>query len=274
MSTTRDDWMRRLGPLYGGALALVHSTPWRWPDSLSATSSTSDTRSPFWVVAVGVPIGLVAWLAAAALRWIGLPLPIASLVGLAVLTFASAALVERGVVEHVDRRIGGSASGSGTLDSLIGLGGLGTRARTGDSATPSVLALLVLVFATLVRAVAIVLLPPHTWLGVFVATAVVGRWAAVFLQGLGDPIADDDAPRSLVVTPPPAWLTAALSLGVAVVVGLALGKAGILALVLAAAAAFAIGVDAQRRDQGLSSPVVATAAAIAELVLLLAATIR
>jgi len=28
---SRDDWQRRLGPLYGGAVALVHSTPWRWP---------------------------------------------------------------------------------------------------------------------------------------------------------------------------------------------------------------------------------------------------
>ena len=42
-------------------------------------------------------------------------------------------------------------------------------------------------------------------------------------------------------------------------------------MVLAAAAAFALGLDAQRRDKGLSSPVVAMAAAIAELVLLLAA---
>ena len=52
-----------------------------------------------------------------------------------------------------------------------------------------------------------------------------------------------------------------------------LGKVGILAMVLAAGAAFALGLDAQRRDKGLSSPVVAMAAAIAELLLLLAATI-
>src|SRR6185436_11025272 len=105
------------------------------------------------------------------------------------------------------------------------------------------------------------------------ATALVGRWAAVCLQGLGDPILDDDAPRSLVVSPPPAWLTGGISIGVAVIVGIALGKVGILALVLAAAAAFALGLDAQRRDKGLSSPVVAMVAGIAELVVLLAATI-
>jgi hypothetical protein len=131
----------------------------------------------------------------------------------------------------------------------------------------------VLVFGTLLRAVANIWLPPTKWLGVFLATALVGRWAAVFLQSLGDPIIDDDAPRSLVVTPAPAWLIGALSVGVAVVIGFTLGKVGILALVLAAAAAFAIGLDAQRRLIGLTSPVVATAAAIAEVVLLLAATI-
>jgi hypothetical protein len=251
VSTSREDWMRRLGPLYGGAVALVHSTPWRWPDSLSrdalAGTAAAEARSPFWVVAVGLPIGLVAYVAAMLVSAIGLPSPIAALLGLAVMTFASAALVERGVVERIDR----------------------------VSSSPSVLAILVLVFGTLVRAAAIVSVPSSSshWLGVFVVTALVGRWAAVFLQGLGDPILDDDAPRSLVVAPPPAWLTGALSIGVAVVVGLALGKVGILALVLAAAASFALGLDAQRRDRGLSAPVVACAAAIAELVVLLAATV-
>lgn len=240
--TTREDWMRRLGPLYGGAVALVHSTPWRWP----ALTHPTEARSPFWVVAIGAPIGMLAWLGAALLRGINLPAPIAALIGLAVLTFASAAIVERGVVERIDGA---------------------------QPAAPSVLAILVLVFGTLVRAAAIVWLSPTKWLGVFLATALVGRWAAVFLQSLGDPIMDDDAPRSLVVTPAPAWLIGALSIGVAVVVGFALGKAGILALVLAAAAAFALGLDAQRRDRGLTSAVIATAAAIAEIVLLLAATI-
>ena len=76
---------------------------------------------------------------------------------------------------------------------------------------------------------------PSHWLGVLVATAIVGRWAAMFLQALGDPILDDDSPRSLVATPAPAWLTVALSLGVAAVAVLALGKAGIVALALTAA---------------------------------------
>jgi hypothetical protein len=233
--------MRRLGPLYGGAVALVGSTPWRWPNTVE-----HETRSSFWVVAVGAPIGFVAWLAAAAVQAATIPVTIAAIVGLAVLSLASATLIERGVVERIDGM---------------------------HSSAPSVTSILVLVFGTLVRAAAIWSLPPDRWLGVLVATALVGRWAAVFLQALGDPIVDDETRRSLVATPAPAWLTAALSLAVAIVAVLALGKAGIVALAVSAAVAFGLGLDAQRRERGLSAPLVATVAGIAELLVLVVATI-
>jgi adenosylcobinamide-GDP ribazoletransferase len=241
--------MRRLGPLYGGAVALVHSTPWRWPGAIGPDDRFA-ARAAGWIVAVGAPIGVVAWIAATLVHAAGMPTTIASIVGLAALSLASAALVERGLAEQIDR--------------------WGGRARP---ESPSALATVVLVFATLVRAAAIVALPPSRWLAVFVATAVVGRYAGVFLQAIGDPILDDDAPRSLVATPAPAWLTAALGLGVATVAVLALGKAGIAAVAITAAVTFALGLDAQRRDRGLTAPVVATAAAVGELAVLLIATI-
>ena len=134
--------------------------------------------------------------------------------------------------------------------------------------------MLVLVFVTAVRIGAVVSTPPANWLGLFVVTAVVGRWAAVFLQSLGDPILDDNSPRSLVATPAPLWLTAALSGGVLALTVLALGKAAIVVLALTAAISFALGLDAQRRDRGLTSPVVACAAAAGELAVLLIATIH
>lgn len=233
--------MRRLGPLYGGAVALIHSTPWRWPETVS---SGNEARSPFWVVAVGLPIGLVAYCVAALLHAAGLPLTVASFAGLATLSLASAALVEKGVVARID----GEHSTGMTAASIL-----------------------VLVFGTLIRAAAIAAVPSPHWLGLFVATALAGRWAAVFLQGLGDPIVDDVQPRSLVATPAPAWLLGALSIGVATFVILALGKRGVVALALTAAIAFGLGLDAQRRDRGLSAPVVATAAAIGELAVLLVA---
>lgn len=255
---SRDDWQRRLGPLYGGAVALVHSTPWRWPAAVG-----EDPRAAGWLVALGVPIGALAWLAATLVHAAGLPIAIAALAGLATLSLASAALIERGLADRVDQW-------DGRWD------GRDREARGGrdrDARSPGVAALLVLVFVTLVRAAAILALPPSEWLAVLVATAVVGRWSAMFIQALGDPITDDDAGRSLVAAPAPAWLVAAMSLSVAVITVFAVGKAGILALAIAAIAAFALGLAAQRRDGGLSGPAVATVAAVGELAVLLIATI-
>ncbi|HEU0031818.1 MAG TPA: hypothetical protein VFQ53_14370 [Kofleriaceae bacterium] len=240
--STREDWQRRLGPLYGGAVALVSSTSWRWPTEVS-----DDSRSPGWVVALGIPVGLVAWLVAILVKAAGIPHQIAAIVGLAALSAASATLVERGLAERVEH-----------------------WTRYSRSSVP---ALVAIVFTILVRAAAIVFLPPSKWLVVFLATAVVGRWAAVFLQALGDPILGEDSRRSLVATPSPAWLTAAISAAVLALAILAIGKGAIVALALAAIASFTLGLEAQRRDGGLSAPVVATAAAFGELMVLLVATI-
>lgn len=249
--TSRDDWQRRLGPLYGGAVALVHSTPWRWPAAVG-----EDPRSAGWLVALGAPVGALAWLAGTLVHVAGLPTTVAALVALATLSLASAALVERGLAERIDQWDRGARGG-----------------RDREARSPGVAALLVLVFVTLVRAAAILSLAPSAWLAVLIATAVVGRWSAMFIQALGDPITDDEAGRSLVAAPAPAWLVAAISLGVAVITVVAVGKAGILALALAAFAAFALGLDAQRRDGGLSGPAVATVAAVGEIAVLLIATI-
>ena len=239
--SSREEWQRRLGPLYGGAVALVHSTPWRWPNEVS-----DDARSPGWVVALGVPIGLLAWVVAALLRGAGVPIPIAAIFGLAMLSLASAAIVERGVAERVDEWDG---------------------RRNGSPA-----AVLTLVFTTLIRAFAITTIAHGNWLLVFLATAVVGRWCAVFLQALGDPIHYDEK-RSLVAVPAPAWLTAAISIATAAITVWALGKAGIVALALAAIAAFGLGLATQKRDGGLTASTVAVAAAIGELIVLVVATL-
>jgi hypothetical protein len=240
--STREDWQRRLGPLYGGAVALVSSTPWRWP-----TEVGDDARAPGWIVALGVPVGLSAWLVAAAAKAAGVPHPLAGVLGIAMLTVASAAIVERGLAARVEE-------------------------WQGNVERSYVAATLVLVFTTLVRAVAIVSIADTSkWWLLFIATAVTGRWGAVFLQALGDPVPDLDTRRSLVATPAPAWLTAAISIGVAVIVILALGKAGIVALALSAIGSFLLGLEAQRRDGGLSAPVVATAAALGEILVLLVA---
>jgi adenosylcobinamide-GDP ribazoletransferase len=244
--SSRQDWQRRLGPLYGGAVALVCSTPWRWP-----TEVGDDARSAGWVVALGVPIGLLAWVVAALSHAAGIPAPLAAILGLAMLSVGGAALIERGLVERIDHWHG--------------------HARA-DRATTAI-AVLALVLVTIVRAGAAAAVAREHWLFLFLAVAVSGRWAAILLQSLGDPIRAVDGRRSLVAIPAPAWLTAAISGAVAVLVIFALGKAGIVALALAALAAFGFGLEAQRRDGGLSAPVVAFTAAVAELLVLLVATI-
>lgn len=239
---SRDDWQRRLGPLYGGAVALVHSTSWRWPIAIG-----DDPRAAGWLVAIGVPIGAAAWVVAMLTHVAGLPATVSALFGLGALSVASAALVERGLaarVDHWERR----------------------DANTG------VAAVLVLVLTTLVRAAAITAMPIASWLGVLITTAVVGRWTAMLLQALGDPIPAAGAQRSLVATPAPAWLAAAISIAVAVLTVAVIGRIGLLALAIGALAALGLGLEAQRRDGQLSAPVVATVAAIGELAVLLVAS--
>ena len=254
MAASREDWQKRLGPLFGGAVALVHSTPWRWPLELG-----DDARQPLWIVLLGVPVGLAAWAVAAIAHGAGLPVALSAVLGLAALCAASAGLVERGLAECVDRWM---RAGSGYAS---------TNAAPGMVSIP---AALVLAFSVVVRAVAVLSVAPEHWVWLFVATAVLGRWAAVFLQALGDAINTDTHARSLVAVPAPAWLVAAISGGALALAVVALGKIGVVAMALAALCVFGLGIATQRKDGGLNAAVVAAAAAIGELFVLLVATMH
>jgi hypothetical protein len=237
--------MRRLGPLYGGAVALIASTPWRWPGAL-----VDDRRAPAWLVALGVPVGVGAWSVTALARGAGLPTAVAAVLGVVALTALSAALLERGVAAQV-----------------------AAWAEAGADTSTSAIPTVVLTFTILLRVAAVLAVAPTRWLAVFVATATVGRWAAIFLQALGDPIADD-APRSLVVVPPPLWLAGALSVGVGALAIYALGTAGVAVLALTAVIAFGLGLAGQRDHRALGAATVAMAAAVGELLVLVVATLR
>src|SRR5437764_592332 len=94
--------MRRLGPLYGGAVALVHSTPWRWPDAIA-----DEARSPSWIVVLGAPIGVVAW-CVAALGKIG------------IVALALAAAIIFGIGLDAQRRDGGLSAATVAMAAAIG----------------------------------------------------------------------------------------------------------------------------------------------------------
>ena len=208
--STREDWMRRLGPLYGGAVALVHSTPWRWPDD-GRTAARRARRSGSSRSAL--PIGLVAWLAAALLRR---------------RRPAGDDRRDRRARDPV-ARIGGARSSAASSSASTAR----TRRRR---ASPSIL---VLVFGdararggdrgrSRRRTGSACSSRPRSPAG---GPRCSCRRSAIRSS-------TTIAPRSLVATPAPAWLTAALSVGVAAVAVLALGKAGVVALALTAAIAF------------------------------------
>ena len=176
-----------------------------------------------------------------------------AIVGLAMLSLASAALVERGLAERFDRWQGQARSADPMSRRA--------RARVRDAGA---------------RRGGRVVDPSH-WFGVFVATAVAGRWAAVFLQALGDPIARRPRRRarsSRRRTPP--WLDrraqrrrrrghrSSRS-----------ARAGIIAMALGRDRSRSRSAShAQRRDRGLSAPGRRDRRAIGELVVLLAASLR
>lgn len=226
--TSRDLWKRRLGPLWGGALALASSS------ALLPTDADwrEDAPRAAWLVAVGGVLGAAGYAAAALGRAAGLPLTVCATLAALVTLAGGALLGERAAAAFV--------RGHGDLAAALVAG------------------------AVLLRAQLVAALPPEHWLPALVAAAAIGRWSAAFLQSLGDPILAPPA-RSLVTAPPAAWelgaITAALGLGAY----LTLGPAPLLAMALGAAAAFALGLHAQRRRGGLDAKVVGAVALAGEL---------
>jgi cobalamin synthase len=124
----------------------------------------------------------------------------------------------------------------------------------------------------LVRAELLTAIGSAHWLWAFPATLVIGRWAAMFLQAIGDPILDQthgQPPRSLVAAAIPAWAAVAATAAVSVSSVVVLGWSMLVAMGIAAALAFAIGLAAQRSRGGIDAAVVGAAAMAGELATLL-----
>ncbi len=237
---SRDAWKRRLGPLFGGAVALASSS------SLALPGVQADEEAPAagWVLAIGAAIGVCAYGVAALGHALALPAAACTAVAIVIGILLSGAVVERGLGVYLSR----NAAGERTSDPAI--------AATAISGS------------LLVRTHLLAALPYEHWLFAFPATWLVGRWAAMFLQAIGDPILD--APRrSLVAHPPPAWVMGAATAVVAIGAVVSLGWAMLLALALTAVVAFALGLAAQRRRGGIDAAVVGAAAAAGEVMTLL-----
>ncbi|MCE9575950.1 MAG: hypothetical protein K8W52_22555, partial [Deltaproteobacteria bacterium] len=154
----RDEWMRRLGPLYPAMLAVRRTTIVRAP-GLGAIADDLARSAP-WMVALGALTGFVgyagAWLAA---RWGASPLLAAGL-ALAGILIAGGAVVESEAARWAERRAGKSGA-------------------------------VVAATTALVRFAALAQVPAGRWLSALVMSELIARWAALLLQRLGDPILDD-----------------------------------------------------------------------------------
>ena len=236
----RDEWMRRLGPVYPGLVALARTTA-LVPSETPRATEADVGRAAAWVVAVGALIGVAGFLAVELFVKIGATRALAALVGVVAISLIGGGVAERGLARWM------------------------RKVRLGEGVTVAASALL--------RWVALVSIEPSRWAPVLLVAPVVGRWAAVFLQALADPAPFDRSGRSLVVGQPAPPITVALSAGVCVAAVLGLGWIGIGALAVAAAGAFAIGLRAQRQAGGIDAEVVGAAAVIAELVVWVAAAL-
>lgn len=235
--SSRDLWKRRLGPLWGGALALSSSSA-LLPDS---SDWRDDAPRAAWLVVVGAVVGVAGYAAAALGGAAGLPLEVCATVA-ALVTLASGALLG-------ERATASLLRGQGELAAALVAG------------------------AVLLRAQLVAALPFEAWLPALAGASAIGRWSAAFLQSLGDPILDAPA-RSLVAAPPAAWELGAITAALALASYLTLGGAPLWAMALAAAAAFALGLHAQRRRGGLDAKVVGAAALAGELGALLVLAAR
>jgi hypothetical protein len=234
----RDEWMRRLGPLYPGAVALRQTTAVRWPAVLD-TAGDDRARAAPWMVGLGAAIGACAWSAAWLLGALGAAPALGGAVALVVATALGAAVVEAGVARRFEA----------------------WWASTGAVAVTGLV---------VVRATALLAIAPSAWLGVLISAPLAGRFAALLAQRTG---ADGGHRRDLVVGPSSWFTVAAVGLAVVVATSALAGTGGLVGVLIAAAAAFALAGWLRHTGSGVDADGLALAAAIGELAVLVCAAI-
>lgn len=233
--------MRRLGPLYPALVALGRTTILRSPPGLRVAGEDLPRTAP-WVIAIGVATGFCGWVAA----WLparggGSPV-LAAALAIAAAVAIGGAVVELGALRWAERRAGRAAG--------VAIGAV-----------------------ALVRFGALASVRPGRWLAALVLAELVGRWAALLLQRLGDPILDDAGRPGLSMGEVSWAVVGVASLAVVAASAWMFGWAGVAALVVIAAAAFGLGLEAQRRDGQPDGDTLAAAALLGGTIALVAAAL-
>ena len=239
--------MRRLGPLYPGAVAIRQTTAMRWPAELRATPEDS-VRSAPWMVAVGAALGVAAWAIGWVIGELGVVPALAGALSVLALIGLSAALLDVGLARTLERWL------SGEPDEGAGLGPVAITTLTSTA---------------LVRIVAVIAIRPSAWLAALVVAPMIGRWAALLLQRLGDALEPPRNDKRSLLVGEVSWAQVGVVTAlVALITVLGLGGYGLIVLAVAGAVAFALGLTSERRKGGLDGDALAAAAAACEVIAL------
>lgn len=249
MISERDEWMRHWGPLYPGLVALWTLSVAPPPRGLAITADDR-VRSAPWFPILGAVLGLaLAGLAAIVLAVDLAPVVPAALVVVLALAITGARL-ERGLAAACDRLAAGARATAG--------------AHAGVIALVAFLAL---------RGAGLLGTDTGHWLAVLVISHMSARWAVLFLLQIGDRVQESGVEPGMSMPLPMgrgSWPVFAIVTSIAAVVAVVLGwGVGLVALLAAAAVAFAGGLYFQRRAGGLTDPALAAVACASEIAALL-----
>jgi adenosylcobinamide-GDP ribazoletransferase len=241
--------MRRLGPLYPGAVAIRQTTAIRWPSDLRATADDS-VRSAPWMVAVGAALGIVAWLIGWLAGQLGIVPALRATLAVIALVGLSAAILDVGLARTIERWL------SRDDDAPLTLGPAGVTS---------------LVAAALIRVVAVIAIRPSAWLAALVLAPLIGRWSALLLQRLGDVLEPPASDRRSLVVGEVGWgQVGVVTALVGLLAVLGLGWTALLVVGGAGAVALAVGLGSESRRGGLDGDSLAAAAAACEVLALVA----
>jgi adenosylcobinamide-GDP ribazoletransferase len=246
----RDEWMRRLGPLYPALVALGSLTRVPLPRGLEPTRDDLG-NSTLWLPIVGALIGAVIAGVIELFLALGLVPAIAGALGLLAGLALTGGMLELGLARAVE---------------------LAPRASSRTTGEPRLAGVLALGALLALRALGLLGMALDVWLAALVVAVMVARWCPLLAHvgALGIQMPAPEHARATLVSGPgtPVRMFIAGAITVAIALWLARGV-GLLAVVIGVVAYAASLWLAQRSGRGVTAHGLAAAAATTELIVLL-----
>jgi adenosylcobinamide-GDP ribazoletransferase len=230
----------------------------RWPTGLRATADDAVRAAP-WMVVVGGVLGGAAFVAGWLVGQLGVAPALRGAVSILTLSLLSAVILDVGLARTVERWLRGAADDidAPAVPAEQGLGAPGVT---------------VLFTAAILRVVAILAIRPSAWFAALVLAPLIGRWAALTLQRLGDVLEPPAPERRSLIVGEVGWGQVGVVTGLVTLLAvLGLGWGALLVLAVVAAVAFGIGLASERKRGGLDAHNLAAVAAVCEAIALIGA---